>query len=207
MMGNLFLSYLVLSFLGASCKIKFLKRPTAWRREGAYRLTVCRKVPAGGSACLCVPMDRVCTGVCVFVCCESLSPAGGALMAARRQFTATQPPTIWLPLGRYHVCVLVPMLSFLTTHSHKHSIQLIQARPCIGMCLPPTWLSPSITPIPPCPALPSAGEHLQLRSWPCLPTPSAALKLHSVLWIPTLCTAFDHLFASQNAFLQHREIL
>lgn len=36
MIGNLFSSYLVLcmSSLGASCKIKFLDRPTCQRREG-----------------------------------------------------------------------------------------------------------------------------------------------------------------------------
>lgn len=64
--------------------------------------------------------------------------------------------------------------------------QYVQAHPSsAGICLPPTWLSLSITPNAR-PALHSAGEHLQLRSQPRLPAPSAALKLHSVLWMPTL---------------------
>ncbi len=101
------------------------------------------------SACVCV---CVCVYIqecvfpwtlCVCVCYESFSPAGGALMATRRRFAATQPPTICLPPGRYYVCSGAH--SCLCEHT-LISTQYIQACPSAGVCLPPTWLSPSITP-------------------------------------------------------------
>lgn len=52
--------------------------------------------------CVCVcPLT-----LCGSVCCESFSPAGGALMelGTRRQFTATQPPT-YLVAFREVLCV------------------------------------------------------------------------------------------------------
>lgn len=72
------------------------------------------------------------------------------------------------------------------THTNTHSKYI---HPCAGVCLPPTCRSPSITPhSAPRPPLSRKTPAVKVAALPA--SPPAPLKLHSVLWIPTLCTAF-----------------
>lgn len=60
-------------------------------------------------------------------------------------------------------------------------------------CLPPTWLSPSITPSPH-PALLSAGEHLQLRPWPCFKASLCSLDTNTLHCFLIICLHHRMLF-------------
>lgn len=66
------------------------------KKGGGPQIDSLTKVPGGGLS-MCAHGHLY---VYVYVCSESYSPAGGGLVATGRQFTATQPPTIWPPPGR-----------------------------------------------------------------------------------------------------------
>lgn len=139
--------------------------------------------------CVCVCKSvRVCSWtLCACVCCESFPPAGGALMATGRHFTATQPPTIWLPQGRCYLCVLVPMLAFVHTHTQ---IDTAYTSTSLHWHAPASYLAQPLH-YPHSVPRPRLGRRTPAVRVATLPaSPLSALKLHSVLWIPTLGTAF-----------------
>lgn len=209
MIGNLFSSHLVLcmSSLGASCKIKFLNRPKGRRREGGPQIDSlkkgARRRPQRVCLCVCKSVCVCSWALCAYVCCESFPPAGGALMATGRHFTATQPPTIWLPQGRCYLCVLVPMLPFVHTHTQ---IDTAYSSTSLHWHVPASYLAqplhyPHSAPRPP------LGKRTPAVKVAALPaSPLSALKLHSSLDTNTLhclliiCLHHRMLFYSTERF-------
>lgn len=94
------------------------------------------------------------------------------LKATGRQFAASQPPTISLPPGRVCVCALVPIFPSMNIHLHTNTHKHVP--PVAYACLQP-GSAPPLHPTP-CPTLPSAGKHLQLRSWPLPGSPLCCIK-------------------------------
>lgn len=108
-----------------------------WRREGALQIDSLTKVPGGGlSMCAC--------GHFVYVCVLKVFLLQVVLWWQLEGSLLPLNPLLSGCLQGGSMCILVPVFFFVNTHLHTNKV----ARPFTGICLPPTWLSPSITPNP-----------------------------------------------------------